>query len=280
MNRKILSGFFSNFTGIVGIFLLSAILLLAVFAPVFTQHDPVVSNLKVKLQPPLADPNYVFGTDQLGRDIFSRLVFGARVSMFVGIASTLISCVLGVALGLMSGFFGGWFDNIVTYLCDVMLSIPFIVLVIAVIAILGSGTVNVIITLGLSGWVQFAKIARSKALTMRNLEYVVSAISTGASSKRVLFRHILPNTVPSIITMASFQFAQMIIAEASLSFLGMGIRPPAPSWGGMISDGRSFMQTSWWLSAIPGIAILLVVVSANLIGDWLREQNDKNITSF
>ncbi len=137
-----------------------------------------------------------------------------------------------------------------------------------------------IISLGLSGWVQFAKIARSKALTMRNLEYVVSAISTGASSRRVLFRHILPNTVPSIITMASFQFAQMIIAEASLSFLGMGIRPPAPSWGGMISDGRSFMQTSWWLSAIPGVAILLVVVSANLIGDWLREQNDKNITSF
>lgn len=222
----------------------------------------------------LANP---LGTDQLGRDILSRLIYGARISLAVGAAAVLISGVLGVAGGIAAGFYGGFVDEALMRLADLRLALPFILLVIAVIAVFGPGFFNVIVILGLTGWVPYARVVRAEVLSIREREFVVAARVLGARDSRLMFRHILPNIVASAIVIGSLELAQMIVTESALSFLGLGVRPPTPSWGNMLGEGRDYLLTSWWLATFPGLAITVTAVSVNLVGDWLRDVLDPRL---
>jgi len=269
-----------NVKGILGGVLLFGIIFLSLIGPLVYQVDPRSTNLLQRLQPPALfskASEHFLGTDQLGRDILSRLIYGARISLFVSLCSILIAIFLGVTLGMLAGYYGGWFDNLLMRIGDVQLSIPFLVLAISVIAVLGSGLVNVVLILGVTGWIQFGRVVRAETMHIKEREFVSSAIALGASDIRILFVHILPNIIPTTIVLTTFQFALLIIVESSLSFLGLGVQPPAASWGSMINDGKTYIQTAWWLSTIPGCMITLLVLGANLFGDWLRDRLDPHL---
>ena len=276
----ILRWLWRNGLGVLGIGALGFVVIAALAGPFFYSVDPIQTNVLQRLQPPAfagGNPSNPLGTDQLGRDLLSRLIYGARISLLVGLLSTLLSLVLGVLLGLITGYYRGKLDDIFMRIGDAQLSIPFLVLAISVVAVLGPGLVNLVLTLGVTGWIQFARIVRAEALSLKQREFVEAARVIGVSDGRILLRHILPNVTSSIIVMATFQFAQMIIAEASLSFLGLGVPPPTPSWGSMINDGRIYIQVAWWLTTVPGLAIVLVVLGANTAGDWLRDKLDPHL---
>jgi len=217
------------------------------------------------------------GTDTLGRDVVSRLLYGARVSLSVGFSAVILAGTLGVALGLVSGYYGGRLDDALMRLGDVQLAFPALVLAIAVLAVVGSGLGNVVLVLGVTGWVTYARIARGETLSLRHREFVEGARALGARDTAILWRHVLPNVLPSITVVATFSVARTIIAEASLSFLGLGIPPPAPSWGAMLDEGRNYLTTGWWLALFPGLAILAVVLGINVVGDWLRDTLDPRL---
>jgi peptide/nickel transport system permease protein len=248
----------------------------AVLAPWLTGHDPVQNDLSRSLQPPLQS-GAALGTDHLGRDILTRIVFGARVSLVVAFVAVGISGVLGVLLGLVAGFYGGWIDHVIMAVADVQLSFPFLLLVTSVVAVLGPGLFNMVVVLGVTGWVAYARVVRSLALGLRTAEFVLAVRAAGAGDGRVLLRHILPNAISPILVVATFAVAQMIIWEAGLSFLGLGVQPPTPTWGGMLSDGRQYLATAWWLAMFPGLTIMVVVLCLNLLGDWLRDALDPTL---
>jgi peptide/nickel transport system permease protein len=248
----------------------------AVLAPWLAPRDPIQNDLARSLQEPF-QAGAPLGTDHLGRDILTRLLYGARVSLVVAVVAVGISGLLGVLLGLVSGFYGGLLDSTIMAVADVQLSFPFLLLVVSVVAILGPGLVNVVLVLGLTGWVAYARIVRSTVLSLRSAEFVLAVRAAGARDRRVLLRHILPNVLSPILVVATFSVAQMIVWEAGLSFLGLGVQPPTPTWGGMLSDGRQYLATAWWIATFPGLAIMLVVLCLNLVGDWLRDAFDPTL---
>jgi peptide/nickel transport system permease protein len=254
---------------------------LATLAPALAPTDPVHNDLLARLTPPawMAGGSWAhpLGTDTLGRDVVSRLLYGARVSLIVGFSAVVLAGVLGVLLGLVSGYYGGRLDDALMRLGDVQLAFPALVLAIAVLAVVGSGLGNVVLVLGVTGWVTYARIARGETLSLRHREFVEGARALGARDAEILWRHVLPNVLPSITVVATFSVARTIIAEASLSFLGLGIPPPAPSWGAMLDEGRNYLTTGWWLALFPGLAILAVVLGINVVGDWLRDTLDPRL---
>ena len=266
--------------------LLGAVILLvmvgwAFLAPVLSPHDPLQAEITKRLRPPVwtakGTPEHLLGTDQLGRDVLSRTIYGSRVSLIVGITAVLISGAIGVFLGLVSAFQGGRLDALIMRVADVQLAFPFILLAIAVVAVVGGGLLNVILILGVTGWVSYGRVVRSQALSVQEKEYVEAARALGSRSLVLVFRHILPNVMTPVIVLATFNVASYMVAEASLTFLGLGVQPSIPSWGVMLADGREYMRAGWWMAIFPGLALVLSVLSINLLGDCLREYLDPRL---
>ena len=260
---------------------LMIIILSAVFAPYVAPHDPTLTNLRARLTPPVYLPGgtitYPLGTDHLGRDILSRIVFGGRVSLLVGFGAMLVAAVIGVSLGLIAGFFGGRLDTIIMRVTDTFLAIPFLLLAMAAVVVLGSGILNLILILGLVRWTVYTRIVRGQVLSVRERQFVDAARAYGAPRRLIVIRHVLPNVFNPVIVLATIEVANMIIFESGLSFLGLGVDPTIPTWGSMLNDGRDYITTAWWLTTLPGLAILVTVVSLNLLGDWLRDVLDPRL---
>jgi peptide/nickel transport system permease protein len=266
------------------VIILLLVVLAAIAAPWIAQNDPFGIRLIQRLKPPgyvnAAGSTFWLGTDTLGRDVFSRVVYGARVSLVVGLSAVLISGTIGLLLGLLSGYFGGLVDDVIMRIADIQLSFPTILLALAIMAVLGSGLDKLILVLGLTGWVQYGRIVRGQVLSIKEEEFVLAARATGEKRWRILFQHILPNIWSPIIVIASFSVASNIVAEASLSFLGVGVPPSIPSWGTMLADGRQYIDVAEWLTIPPGLAISLTVLSINILGDWLRDYLDPRLKNI
>jgi peptide/nickel transport system permease protein len=251
----------------------SAILLLIVaaslLAPWISPYDPVAQDLSNTLQPPSAE--HLFGTDNFGRDIFSRVLHAAKLDLQIGVLCVLFPWIIGVVLGALSGYFGGWNDTIIMRTVDVFTAFPFLIVVIGVIAILGPGLTSMYIALTLAGWSAYARIVRGEILVVKKSEYTLAARTLGYSNRRILFRHILPNVVTPAIVFAMSDIILVILSTTSLSFLGLGVQPPTPEWGSMIAEGRGFMMTAWWMVTLPGLAIVLVGIGLSLFGDGLAD---------
>jgi peptide/nickel transport system permease protein len=260
------------------------VLVAAIAAPWVAPNDPSAIKLIQRLKPPgytnSAGVTFWLGTDSLGRDVLSRLIFGARVSLAVGLAAVIVSGTVGLLVGLLSGYFGGLVDDVFMRICDIQLSFPTILLALTIMAVLGSGLDKLILVLGLTGWVQYGRIVRSQVLSIKNDEFVLAARATGERQWRILFQHILPNTWSPVIVIASFTVASNIVAEASLSFLGVGVPPSVPSWGTMLADGRQYIGVADWLTIPAGLAISLTVLSINILGDWLRDYLDPRLKNI
>jgi peptide/nickel transport system permease protein len=246
-------------------------------------RNPTAQVLSARLRPPVwagGSMQYPLGTDRLGRDLLSRIIHGARISLTVGFLATLGSAVIGVGVGLAAGYFRGALDAALMRLADVWMAFPFILLALATISILGPGLWNMLAVFAATGWMVYARVTRATTLSLRETEFVAAARALGARSPRIILRHILPNLVSPIIVLASFQVASMILAEAALSFLGLGVRPPAASWGSILADGRANLQDAGWVSTLPGAALALTVLGINLLGDGLRDALDPRIERF
>jgi len=264
---------FKSLEFILGIFLTGSICLLVLFSDfIFQGADKI--NLSARLLEPFTNPEYLLGTDPLGRDIIARVIAGGKISLQVGFLSVAGAVVLGVIMGLISGYYRGFWDVIVMRFADVQLAMPFILLAITFIAIIGGGLTNMIILLIVSQWVQYARLVRGSVLSLRDREFIQSAEAIGVSDFNILFRHLLPNLIGPVIVLVTLNVANNILLESSLTFLGLGVDPLTPSWGGMLADGRTYIQTAWWVSVFPGLAILLTVLGLNLLGDWLRDSLD------
>jgi peptide/nickel transport system permease protein len=264
-------------TALIGFMVLVLVVLAAAFGPIFFPYDPSALALEERLRPPLSCDGavcHLAGTDQLGRDLMSRLLYGARISLVVGFASVIIGGTIGTLLGLMSGYLGGFFDTIVMRLADAQLAVPTIMLAIAVLAVLGADLKNLILVLGVTAWVVYARIMRASVLSVREREFVTAARAIGGGPVRIMLRHVLPNAFDPIVVIATSQLATLMVAEAALSFLGLGVPPPTPTWGNILADGRTFLATAWWVAALPGLALTITVLSVNLVGDWIRDVLD------
>lgn len=266
--------------GIMGIILISIVLFFAIFGPSVSPHDPTQHNLRARFKPPgftSGTGTYLLGTDQLGRDILSRVIAGSRISVMVGSTSVVIAGTIGVVYGLIAGFVGGRVDALLMRIADALLGIPFIILVVAVSGVVGPGLITLILILGFTGWVTYARVTRGEVLVVRELEYVTAAHAIGQSALRIMLKHILPNVMTSAIILAALQVGVTILAESSLSFLGLGVQPPTITWGLMLADGRQYLGSAWWLATFPGIAITLTVLGVVFVGDWLRDVLDPHL---
>jgi peptide/nickel transport system permease protein len=256
-------------------------LVVAVTASVLAPYDPEEVRLLDRLQPPgFVDKDggvHYLGTDPLGRDMLSRMMYGSRISLLVGATTVLIGGTLGMLLGVSSGYYGGTLDDVIMRLAEIQLAFPSILLYIAVLAVLGPGLGKVIAILGITGWVTYGRVVRGEVLSIREREYVLSARAVGSSDRRIMGRHILPNIFAPFIVVASFAVANAIIAEASLSFLGLGVPPSVPTWGAMLAQSRDYLRDAWWPVTFPGLAIMLTVLSINVVGDWLRDYLDPRL---
>jgi peptide/nickel transport system permease protein/oligopeptide transport system permease protein len=261
-----------NHVAMLGLAIVLVFALLALLAPLVANHDPLQTSFTTIRKPPSA--TFWLGTDELGRDIFSRMVYGARASLMAGLVSVFIALVAGVPLGLIAGYFGGWIDSIISRATEALLSIPFLILAIALAAFLGPSLTNAMIAIGVSAAPKFVRLTRGQALSAKKEDYVQSARALGASDLRIIARHVFPNVMPPLIVQATITIATAIIAEASLSFLGLGLQPPSPSWGSMLNTAKNFMSQAPWMSIFPGSAIFLVVLGFNLLGDGLRDALD------
>jgi peptide/nickel transport system permease protein len=253
----------------------------AIFGPLVTPGDVASQNLSSRLMPPgSVDRNgttHLLGTDQLGRDVLARLVAGSRLSLTVGIAAVFGGGLLGLTAGVVAGYFGGKTDAIIMRLSDIQLAFPFLLVALALVSILGPSLANVIIVLSITSWINYARVVRGDVLSVRNREFIVASRSSGATSIRIMVRHVIPNILSPFLVVASFQVAALIIAESSLSFLGLGVPVGTPTWGGMLSDGREYLTDAWWVAMFPGIAIMLTALSFNLIGDGIRDALDPSL---
>jgi len=260
---------------IIGSVIVVSVLLIALLAPLLAPHDPYQQDLLKRLVPPVWDSRgsweHVLGTDHLGRDYLSRLIYGARISLLIGIGAALISGIIGTIMGVMAGYFGGRVDMIVTFMITVRLSMPVVLVALAVVAIVGGSLQVVIAVLGLLLWDRFAVVMRSSTLQIRSMDYVAAARAVGCSTSRVLMTEVMPNVVNNLIVITTIEIAHAIILEAALSFLGLGVQPPMPSWGLMVSEGKDMMLFQPWLITIPGVALFLLVLAINLMGDGVRD---------
>ncbi len=276
--RSVWKQLLTNPGAVAGAIIVLIVGICAVAAPLIAPHDPNAQDLSLAFKPPAwlagATPGYLLGTDNLGRDILSRIIWGTRVASIVGLTVVLIGSTLGVTLGMIAGFFGGWVDDVIARVADVQLAFPFVLLAVAVIGILGSSLWTIIAVLGVTSWVQYVRIVRAETMSLRERDFVVAALATGASRARILARHVLPNITSSITVLATFEVARTVILESALSFLGLGVPPSVPSWGTMLADGRQYLDTAWWLGTFPGIAIVVTVLGVNIFGDGLRDVLD------
>jgi len=262
--------------------ILGGVAFVAIFANLLAPHNPEIGSLAARFRPPFwetgGSAKYLLGTDQLGRDVLSRLIFGARVSMVVGFTAVIFAGTVGTTLGIISGYLGGWVDQVVMRITDTWLALPPLMFAIFLAAIVGPSMWNIVIILGLVYWTRYARVIRGEVLSLKEREFVRLAIVAGCSKWTIMYRHILPNVVNSAIVLGTLMLGVVIITEASLSFLGVGVPPPEPAWGLMLSDGKqSLMVGRWWLSVLPGLCIMLMVLSANLLGDLLRVKLDPQL---
>jgi peptide/nickel transport system permease protein len=257
------------------------LIVVALAAPLIAPADPIRQSLRGRLSVPTlsgADGKaHLLGTDHLGRDVFSRVVYGARVSLLVGFAAVIVGGLVGASLGLLAGFRGGWADSVIMTLADAQLAFPFILLAIGIIAVLGPSFTTLIVVIGLSGWVTYARVLRSQVLVLRSREFVDAIHALGGSVARVIARHVLPNVLSSLVVIATLELARAIVLEATLSFLGLGVQPPTPSWGGMVHEGREYLDSAWWISTAPGIVLMLTSIVVSRTGDWLRDLLDPTL---
>ncbi|MBX8783340.1 ABC transporter permease (plasmid) [Pseudochrobactrum algeriensis] len=270
--NRTLQKFLSNRAAVLGAILVGFFALLAILAPLIAGYDPLQTSFTAIRKPPSA--LHWLGTDELGRDLFSRMAYGARTSLMAGVVSVCIAMIVGVPFGIIAGYFGGWADSIISRLIDAMLAIPFLIMAIALAAFLGASLTNAMIAIGLSAAPVFARLTRGQVLSIRNEEYIEAAQVLGLRHPRIILRYILPNAMSPIIVQATLTIAAAIIAEASLSFLGLGQQPPNPSWGSMLNTAKNFISQAPWMSVWPGAAIFLVVLGFNLLGDGLRDAID------
>jgi peptide/nickel transport system permease protein len=269
--------FWRNTAGATGLILVVSSLLVALFAPLLQPHDPTHIYRGKNLKPPSSE--HLLGTDELGRDLLSRIIHGARVSVKVGIVAVVIGATGGVVLGLLSGYFGGLVDSMIMRVMDVLFAFPSILLALAIVALLGPDLVNVMIVIGIVYMPRFARVVRASVLTIKELDYVVAAQASGASTTRILFLHVLPNCTAPLIVEVSLGFSRAVLTEATLSFLGLGIQPPEPSLGSMLNASRRFMEIAPWTAVFPALAIMLLILGLNLMGDGLRDTLDPRLKS-
>lgn len=269
---------------VVGMIVLAAVIVVAIAADWITPYNPNEQVLERRLLPPAwmdgGSSSHVLGTDHLGRDILSRMIFGSRISLAVGLSAVIISGLLGISAGLIAGYYGRGYEATIMRLVDIQLAFPFILLALAIIGVLGPGLRNVILVLGVAGWMVYARVVRGQVLSVREREFVEAARAIGASDFRIIRRHVLPNVLAPVIIVATFAVATCIITEASLTFFGLGVEATIPTWGSMLSDGRAYMGTAWWLTTFPGLAMMLTVLALNVIGDWLREFIDPRMRNL
>jgi len=269
-------------TALVGLVVVVLVAMTALAAPLLSPFDPVEQDIGNRLKPPgwrdQAGILHPLGTDHLGRDLLARVIYGAQPALMVGFAAVLLSGVLGMVTGLLSGYFGGLTDDILMRLGDIQLAFPFILLAIAVIGVLGPSLPIIIVVIGVSSWVIYARVVRGSVLSLREREFVQAAHALGLRDWRIVVRHILPNAFTPWLVVATLDMARVIVIESALSFLGLGVQPPTPTWGGMLADGRVYITTAWWLATFPGLAILITVLGINLFGDGLRDTLDPRLT--
>ena len=271
----------ANLTGVGAVTVSLLAILSGVGASAVAPHDPVEQDIINRLTPPAflegGSTRNLLGTDHLGRDVLSRLIYGARVAVLVGVTTVLFSGSLGLIIGLIAGYFGGIADTLLMRLLDVQLSMPFMLLSLAIIGVLGPSLSNIVIVLAITGWVVYARVIRAEILSLRTREFVIASRALGGSTVRTILRHLLPNVVPFVIVIATLEVGRVMLLESALSFLGLGVRPPTPSWGAMLAEGRIYVGTAWWLATFPGLAILVTVLSLNIVGDWLRDLLDPEL---
>jgi peptide/nickel transport system permease protein len=264
-----------------GLLFVAGLFVVAAAAPALAPHDPVRQSLRVRLKPPTLEGAdgfaHPFGTDHLGRDVLSRTMHGARVSLTIGFAAVAVGSLVGASLGIVAGYRRGWFDTAIMTLADAQLAFPFILLAIGIIAVLGPSFPTLVVVVGLSGWMTYARILRAQVLVLRSREFVDAIHGLGGSTARIVLRHILPNVMSSLVVIATLELARAIVLEATLSFLGLGIQPPTPSWGGMIHEGREYLDSAWWISTFPGLVLMLTSLVVSRLGDWLRDVLDPTL---
>ncbi|MBT8215404.1 MAG: ABC transporter permease [Acidimicrobiia bacterium] len=278
LRRAALRRFLRRPSNLVSVVFLVLVVIAALWPTSWLPHDPTASDLAARLRPPAwldgGSWSYVLGTDNIGRDVFSRIVLGSRWSLVISGTAVVIAAVLGITAGVIAGYRGGWVDSITMRAVDVQLAFPVIILVIAVVGVVGTGITQLILVMGVTGWAQYARIVRGSTLSIRNQDYVEAAVAQGASAWRIMTRDILPNLASEIIVLTSFNMARLLLLESGLSFLGLGIQPPRPSWGGMVGDARDYLQSGWWILAFAGGTIALAVLSFNFLGDGIRDALD------
>lgn len=266
-------------SALLGLAILGLVILMAIFAPLIAPWDPNAQDVARRLRPPLQPGSpYLLGTDQVGRDVLSRVIFGSRVALAVGLLSVAVAGTIGVTLGLVAGFYGRVLDDLISWASNTIAAFPFILLAIALVAVLGAGLANLIGALSAVSWVVYARVVRGEALVQREREFILAARGVGAGDGRLLWRHLLPNVLTPVIVIATFEVARMIVSEASLSFLGLGVQPSIPSWGSMLADGRQYLSAGWWIATFPGLGLMLTVLAINFVGDWLRDALDPRVS--
>ncbi len=267
---------------VISVFVLLVVLIIpAIFANVLAPHDPITGNLADRLKPPFwvdgGSSDYLLGTDRQGRDILSRILFGARISLSVSLVALLIGGSIGTVLGLMAGYYGKWVDGVIMRLVDMMLSMPLILIALVLVIVFEPGVGTTIGVVALLLWSRYARLIRAQVLTIKEQDFIARARVAGSSDFRIIVRHVFPNVVNTLIVLATLQVGVVILLEATLSFLGAGIPRPQPSWGALVADGRDYIALAWWISVIPGLAIMLTVLSMNMLGDWLRDRLDPKL---
>jgi peptide/nickel transport system permease protein len=272
---------FRSKTGTMGFVIVTCVFIVAIFAAQIAPYDPADTNPATMFKPPFwmdgGTSAHLLGTDNLGRDILSRIIYGSQVSLLVGLLSVFVAGLIGVALGLIAGYYGGFLDNLIMRTVDAFVAIPSILLILVFIAALGPGLFTLIFVIGVTNWIKYARLIRGEVLSIKEREFIKSARSIGVNNTKIILRHVLPNVYSTFIVISTLSVGTTIILEASLSFLGLGIQPPTVSWGGMLSDGRDYVASSWWVATFPGIAITISVLGIIFLGDWLRDVLDPRL---
>jgi len=258
---------------VTGVVLVAAVCAGALLAPWIGPSDPRQGDIAARLKPP-GFPGHPLGTDQLGRDLLSRILFGTRLSLLVSVATVAITIALGTWSGVVAGYYGGLVDRLVGGVVDIQMAFPFLLMAVAIVSALGPGLVNVVVALALWGWVIYCRLVRARVMSLKEQEFVQAVRAMGAGDARIIGRHMLPNVVPALLVISSFQVGQMVVAESAMSFLGLGVQPPTPTLGGIISDGRAYVSTAWWVTTCPGVVLMGFVLGIGFVGDWLRERFD------